>query len=185
VNTLNFFAGLAIIIVGAFLFFAGPQLIVIPSTRTEVTGLFLDEGFTVGDVWERSVQLDEGVLVNGTVAVSSALTGAPSEISMLVMDDANYQKWLAHSSSTYTFQKDMSNGQAFSFISPRSGLYHFIFDNTASPVKKRVAITAELEKQVTVNLPDERLQYVAYALLAIGVLVTAVGVMRKTQIPWA
>ena len=184
-NTLNFFAGLAIIIVGAFLFFAGPQLIVIPSTRTEVTGLFLDEGFTVGDVWERSVQLDEGVLVNGTVAVSSALTGEPSEVSMLVMDDAEYQKWVAQGSPTYVFQKDVSNRESFSFTVPRSGVYHFVFDNTNSPVKKRVAITAELEKQVTVNLPDERVQYVAYALLAIGVLVTAVGVMRKTQIPWA
>jgi len=184
-NTLNLFTGLAIIVAGVLLFFAGPQLIVIPSTRTEVTDLFHDEGFIVGDIWERSVQLDGGVLVNGTVAVSSALTGEPSEISMLIMDDANYQKWLSHSSSTYTFQKDMSNAQAFSFTLPRSGLYHFIFDNTDSPVKKKVTISADLQKQVSVSLPDERIRYVAYGLLAIGLLVTVIGGLRKTQVPWA
>ena len=184
-NAPNFFAGVAIIIVGVFLFFAGPQLVMLPSTQTQVVGLFHDETFVVGDLWERSVQLEEGVLVNGTVAVGSALTGEPSEVSMLVMDDANYQKWAAHGSPTYAFQKDVSNRGSFSFTVPRSGLYHFIFDNTNSPVKKKVTMTADLQKQLTVNLPDERVRYVAYGLLGIGVLVTAMGAMRKTQIPWA
>lgn len=184
-NAPNFFAGVAIIIVGALLFFAGPQLVMLPSTQTQVASLFHDETFVVGDLWERSAQLEEGGQVNGTVAVSSALTGEPSEVSMLVMDDAEYQKWVAQGSPTYVFQKDVSNHEGFSFTVPRSGVYHFVFDNTSSPVKKRVTITAELEKQVTVNLPDERVRYVAYGLLAIGVLVTAVGIMRKTQIPWA
>jgi hypothetical protein len=184
-NAPNFFAGVAIIIVGALLFLAGPQLVMLPSTQTQVASLFHDETFVVADLWERSVQLDEGVLVNGTVAVSSALTGGPSEVSMLVIEDAEYQKWVAQGSTTYVFQKDISNREGFSFTVPRSGVYHFIFDNTSSPVKKKVTITAELQKQVAVSLPDERVRYVAYGLLAIGVLVTVVGVMRKTQIPWA
>lgn len=184
-NARNFFAGIAIVIVGAVLFVAGPQMLMVPSTQTQVVGLFHDEAFVVGDLWERSVQLDEGILVNGTVAVSSALTGEPSELSMLVMDDANYQKWLSHGSPTYVLQKEVSNGQSFSFTVPRTGLYHFLFDNTSSPVKKKVTLSADLQRQITVNLPDERIRYVAYGLLAVGVLVTAVGVMRKTQIPWA
>jgi len=184
-NAPNFFAGVAIIIAGALLFFAGPQLVMLPSTQTQVASLFHDETFVVGDIWERSVQLDEAALVNGTVAVTSALTGGPSEVSMLVMDDAEYQKWVAHGSSTYVFQKDVSNRESFSFTVPRSGIYHFVFDNTNSPVKKKVTITAELEKQVAVSLPDERVRYVAYGLLAIGALVTAVGIMRRTKIPWA
>jgi hypothetical protein len=183
-NAPNFFAGVAIIIVGALLFFAGP-LVMLPSTQTQAASLFRDETFVAGDLWERSVQLEEGARVNGTVAVSSALTGQPSEVSMLVIDDTEYQKWVAQGSPTYVFQKDVSNRESFSFAVPRSGVYHFVFDNTASPVKKNVTITADLQKQVTVNLPDERVRYVAYGLLAIGVLVTAVGVMRKTPIPWA
>ncbi len=184
-NAPNFFAGITIVIVGALLFFAGPQLIAVPSTQIQIVGLFHDEGFVVGDLWERSAQLEEGVLVNGTVAVSSALTGEPSEVLMLVMDDANYQKWVAHGNPTYAFQKDVSNRDSFSFTVPRTGLYHFVFDNTISPVKKKVTITGDTQRQTTVNMPDERVRYVAYGLLGIGALVTAVGIMRKTQIPWA
>jgi len=184
-NTLNFFAGVAIIIVGMFLLLAGPQVVMIPSVQTRVSALFVGEQFVVGDIWERSVQLDEGLVVNGTVAVTSALTGEPSEVSMLVMDDENYQKWVAHGSPTYVFQRDMTDGEGFSFSVPRVGVYHFVFDNTNSPVKKKVSMTVDAQRQVVVSLPDERLRYLAYALLAVGVLVTAVGILRKTQVPWA
>jgi hypothetical protein len=184
-NAANLFTGIAIIMVGVVLFFAGSHLIVVPSPQVQVIGLFHDETFAVSDVWERSVQLDEGVMVNGTVAVSSALTGGPSEISMFVADDANYQKWVAHDSPTYAFQKDVSDGQGFSFIVPRTGLYHFVFDNTNSPVKKNGMLTADLEKQVTTNVPDSRVPYVAFGILAIGCLVTVVGVLRKAPIRWA
>jgi tetrahydromethanopterin S-methyltransferase subunit C len=184
-NAPSFFAGVAMMIVGALLLFACPQLIMVPSTQTQVVGLYHDEAFVVGDLWERSVQLDEGVLVNGTVWVSSALTGELSQVSVLVVDDVNYQKWVAHGSPTYVLQKDISNGEAFLFTVPRTGLYHFIFDNTSSPVKKNVKMTASLQRQVTVNVPDERVRYVACSLLGIGAVVTVVGAFRKTQIPWA
>jgi hypothetical protein len=184
-NATNFLAGIALVVIGALLFFAGPQLIMVPSTQIQVVELFHDETFTVGDVWERSVQLDEGVTVNGTVAVSSALTGAATQISMFVADDANYQKWVAHGNPTYALQMDISNGQSFSFTVARTGLYHFVFDNTNSPVKKKVTMTADLQKQVTVNVPEKRILYVAYGLLAVGCFVTAAGVLRKTQSPWA
>ncbi len=184
-NALNFFGGIAIVIGAAFLFFVGPQLILVPTAQTQVTALFSNEAFVVGDVWERSMQLDEGAVVNGTLAVSSALTGEASEISMLVVDDANYQKWMAHGSPTYALQKDIPNGQSFSLTVPRSGVYHFIFDNTSSPVKKKVNMTVDLRSQVVVSLPDERVRYLAYGLLVIGFLVTAVGILRKTEVPWA
>jgi hypothetical protein len=183
-NAANFFAGIALVVMGAFLFFAGPQLILVPSTQIQVTGLFHNETFVVGDVWERSVQLDGGVTVNGTVAVSSALTGAATEISMLVADDANYQKWVAHGSPTYALQRDISNGQSFSFNVPQTGTYHFVFDNNNSPVKKKVTITVDIQKQVTTNVPDGRILYVAYGLLAVGCLVTVMGVLRKTEPSW-
>jgi len=184
-RTSNFLAGVALILVGAILFFAGPQLIMIPSTQTEVVALFSSEEFAVADVWDRSVQLEEGIVVNGTVTVISALTNEPSEISMLVMDDANYQKWIAHGNPAYVFQRGLSSGQDFSFTVPRAGIYHFVFDNTISPVKKKVTISADLQKQVLINLPDERVRYVAYTLLGAGFLVAIVGAMRKTQVPWA
>jgi hypothetical protein len=184
-NAPNFFAGIAMLIAGALLLLAGPQLIMVPVTQTQVVGIYDDETFVVGDLWERSIQLDEGVLVNGTATVSSALTGEGSQVSMLIMDDANYQKWVAHGSPTYVLNRDISNEETFSFTAPRTGLYHLIFDNTDSPVKKEVTITANLQRQVTVNVPDERVRYAAYGLLGIGGIVTAVGIMRKTQIPWA
>jgi hypothetical protein len=184
-NAVNLFTGIAVIILGAVLFFAGSQLIVVPSTQVQVVELFHDEPFAVSDVWEHSVQLDEGVAVNGTVAVSSALTGAPSEISMFVADDANYQKWVAHGSPTYAFQEDVSDGQGFLFTVPRTGLYHFVFDNTNSPVKKKGTLTADLERQVTLNVPDRRIPYMAFGVLGIGFLVTAVGFLRKAPIRWA
>jgi hypothetical protein len=184
-NATNFFTGIALLILGAFLFFAGPQLILVPSTQIQTTNLFHNEAFVVADLWERSVPLDQGVIVNGTIAVSSALTGEPSEVSLLVADEANYQKWATHSSPTYAFQRDISNGQSFIFTVPQTGLYHFVLDNTNSPVKKKVTLTADLEKQIIVNVPDVRITYVAYGLVAIGCLVTVVGVLRKTRVPWA
>jgi len=68
---------------------------------------------------------------------------------------------------------------------PRTGTYHFVFDNTISPVKKKVTITVDLQRQILINLPDERVRYVAYALLGVGFLVTVVGALRKSQVPWA
>ncbi len=119
-NAANFFSGIAVILVGVCLFFAGPQLILVPSTHVQVTELFHDETLAVSEVGERSAQLDEGVTVNGTVTVSSALTGGPSDIPMFVADDANYQKWSTHGSPTYAFQRDLSSGQDFSFTVPRN-----------------------------------------------------------------
>ena len=184
-NAANFFTGIGLLILGAFLFIAGPQLILVPSTQIQTTNLFHNEAFVVADLWERSAQLEQGIMVNGTIAVSSALTGEPSEVSLLVADDANYQKWVAHSGPTYVFQRDISNGQSFSFTVPRAGSYHFIFDNTDSPVKKKVTLTADLQKQVITNVPDVRVTYVAYGIMAIGCLVAVVGVLRRTQVPWA
>jgi len=184
-NTTNFFTGVAITAVALLLLFAGPQLILIPSVQTQTVDLFQGEAFTVGDIWERSLQLDEGVNVNGTLAVTSALTGETSEVLLLVMDDENYQRWVALGSPTYLLQKDVASGGSFSFAVPRTGIYHLVFDNASSPVKKNVKMTVDLQRQVVVTLPDERLRYVAYGLLAFGILITAVGILRKTQVPWS
>ena len=185
-NAPNFLAGIMIVIVGGLLYFAGPQLIMIPSTQLQVIPLVHDSSFIVGDVWTVSAKLEEGIRVNGTLAVSSALTGEPSEVLMLVADEDNYEKWNAHSSPpTFVFEKEVSNGETFSFSAADGGIYHIILDNTSSPVKKRVTLNADLQKEFTVNLPDTRVQIVAYGVIAVGLLVTAVGVMRRTQIPWA
>jgi hypothetical protein len=184
-NTGNFITGIAVVIAGVCLFLVGPQLIMVQSTQVQLTELFHDETLAVSDVAERSAQLDQGVTVNGTVTVSSALTGAPSDVLMLVADDANYQKWVTQGSPTYVFQKDLSNGQGFSFTVPATGLYHFIFDNKISPVKKKVTITADLMKQLTISTPDNRITYVAYAIVAAGCLFTVVGILRKTPVRWA
>ena len=163
----------------------GPQLIMVPSTQVQVTELFHDETLAVRDIAERSVQLDKGVTVNGTIMVSSALTGAPSDVLMFVADDANYQKWVTQGSPTYAFQKDLSSGESFTFAVPETGLYHFVFDNKISPVKKKVTMTADLLKQVTISMPDNRITYVAYAVVAVGSLLAVVGILRKTPIRWA
>jgi hypothetical protein len=184
-NAGNFIIGIAVVIAGVCLFLVGPQLIMVPSTQVQVTDLFHDETLAVSDVAERSVQLDQGVTINGTVTVSSALTGAPSDVLMFVADDANYQKWITQGSPTYIFQKDLSNGQIFSFTVPATGLYHFIFDNKISPVKKKVTITADVMKQLTISTPDNRITYVAYAIVAVGCLSAVVGILRKTPVRWA
>jgi len=184
-NAMNLVCGIVILISGSALLFAGPQVIMVPTTQTQVTVLFNNETFVVGDIWERAVQLDERVLVNGTVAVGSALTGEASDIMILIVDDANYQKWISHGSPTYVLQKDVVNGGSFSFTVPRSGVYHLVFDNTNSAVKKKIAVTVDLERQVVVNLPDDRIRYVAYGVLVIGAIVAVVGILRKTEVPWA
>jgi len=184
-NTFSFFSGIAVMLLGACLFFAGPQLIMVQSTHVQVTELFHGETLAVSEVAERSAQLDEGVTVNGTILASSALTGGPSDVQMFVADDANYQKWVTGGSPTYAFQKDVSGEQNFSFTVPRTSLYHFVFDNRNSPVKKKVMMTADLQKQVTISMPDERILYVAYGVVAAGGLITMIGALRKTPVRWA
>jgi len=181
-NTFSFFSGIAVMLLGACLFFAGPQLIMVQSTHVQVTELFHGETLAVSEVAERSAQLDEGVTVNGTILASSALTGGPSDVQMFVADDANYQKWVTGGSPTYAFQKDVSGEQNFSFTVPRTSLYHFVFDNRNSPVKKKVMMTADLQKQVTISMPDERILYVAYGVVAAGGLITMIGALRKTPV---
>ncbi len=185
-NAPNFLAGIMIVIVGGLLYFAGPQLIMIPSTQVQVIPLLHDSSFVVGDVWTVSVKLEKGIRVNGTLAVSSALTGEPSEVLVIVADEDNYAKWTVHSNPpTFVFEKEISNGETFSFTVADGGIYHIILDNTTSPVKKRVMLNADLQKEFIVNLPDARVQIVAYGVIAVGLLVTAVGTMRRTQTPWA
>ena len=184
-NVYNFLAGIVIIIAGVLLFSAGPQMIMIPTTEMQTVPLFHDNSFVVGDVWEASVQLEKGIRVNGTLAISSALTSEPSEVLMLVTDEANYPKWTAHDNPAFIYEKQMSNGQAFTFSIANTGIYHIILDNTSSPVKKKVTLNAELLKEIVINVPDDRVRYAAYGVIACGLFVTAIGVLRKTQVPWA
>ncbi len=46
-------------------------------------------------------------------------------------------------------------------------------------------MTVDLQKQVTINMPDERIPYVAYGVMAVGCLLTVVGIVRKTPVRWA
>jgi len=184
-NAYNFSVGIVIIIVGVLLYFAGPQMIMIPTTETQTTPLFHDNSFVVADVWEASVRLESGIRVNGTLGVSSALTSQPSEVLMLVTDDANYLKWTAREKAAFVFEKQMSDGQVFTFSAKDAGIYHIILENTSSPVKKSVVLNADLQKDILVNLPDDRVRYVAYGVIACGLFATAIGVLRKTQVPWA
>ena len=184
-NAYNFTAGIVIIIVGVLLYFAGPQMITIPTTETQTTPLFHDNSFVVADVWEASVRLESGIRVNGTLGVSSALTSQPSEVLMLVTDDANYLKWTAREKAAFVFEKQMVDGQVFTFSAKDAGIYHIILENTSSPVKKSVLLNADLQKDIIVNLPDDRVRYLAYGVIACGLFATAIGVLRKTQVPWA
>jgi hypothetical protein len=131
--------------------------------------------FLVGDVTDRSYSLPAGVSVFGTLDVTQAPTNSPSDVQFRVFDSTNYQM----------FSGDEQGNSNFTFNTNNSGVYHFVFNNTASLFKKYVTLSVSYNEISTSRQPDPRTPYVGWGLSAFGLILLVYGLVRKPPIPWA
>ena len=141
--------------------------------------------FLVGDMVDRPYTLPSGVPVFGSVYVTEAPANQTSDIQFSIFDADNYQIWNAGGQASSLFSTDGQGQFNYTFTTPKGGLYYFVFDNRASLYKKYVVFSLSYNEVITSQEPDTRIPYLAWALVAIGGLVAAVGLIRKPAISWA
>lgn len=141
--------------------------------------------FLVGDVADRIYSLPATVSVFGSIDVAQAPTNQSGDIRFMVFDAENYQRWSSGGSSDFLFSAEKQGHLNFTFRTDKSGVYHFVFDNRASLYKKYVILTVAYNEVSISHVPDPRTPYIGWALLAVGAILLAYGLVRKPPIPWA
>jgi hypothetical protein len=141
--------------------------------------------FLVGDLRDQPYNLPGGVLVFGTVDVTQAPTNSSGDIRFIVFDADNYQKWTAGQQANFLFSSDTGGEFNFTLTTGNAGMYHFVFDNHASLFKKYISLSVGYKEVIVNNVPDPRVPYFAWPLLAGGGLILAFGLVKKPPISWA
>jgi hypothetical protein len=141
--------------------------------------------FLVGDVADRDYSIPGSVAVYGTLDVAQAPSNQSGNLQFMVFDSQNYQLWASGQQSNYMFTTNQDGRSNFTFNTPSSGVYHFVFDNRASVYKKFVTLSLGYNEVSVSNQPDPRIPYVAWGLLAVGLVVLIFGLAKKPPISWA
>ena len=179
-------------VAGAFLLIAGILLLTVAGQYITVQVQVVQRHdveqhamFLVGDLADRQYSLPASVSAFGSLDVAQAPTNQSSDIQFKVFDADNYQKWASGQQSNSLFAKDAQGQSNFTFSTTNNGLYYFVFDNTASLYKKYVAFSLSYNEVSTSQQPDPRIPYVGWGLLAAGLFVLAIGLIKKAPIPWS
>jgi hypothetical protein len=177
--------GLALLVVGISLLTVAGSYITVQAQVVHRHDVEPHAEFMVGDVAEKEYSLPGSEVVFGMLDVSQVPTNQSSDVQFIVLDEQNYQLWSTGQQSSYLFTSDQSGHSNFTFNAPSSGVYHFVFDNRASIYKKYVTLSVGYNEVSMSNQPDPRVPYVAWSLLAVGLVVLAYGLVRKPPISWA
>jgi hypothetical protein len=178
------FIGAALIVAGVLLLTVVGPYITIQVQVSQRHDVESNARFRVDDVTDRQYTLPGSVAVSGTLNVAQAPTNQSDDIQFMIFDAQNYQSWATGQQSNYMFASDRQGLSNFTFNTPSSGVYHFVFDDRASPYKKYVTLSIGYD-EVSVNYqPDPRVPYVAWGLLAIGLVVAIYGVLRRQAVLW-
>ena len=141
--------------------------------------------FLVGDVTDRQYTLPGDVSVFGSVNVAQAPSNQSGSLQFMILDNQNYNLWSTGQPSNNLFVSTQPGSINYTFNTPSSGLYHFVFDNRASVYKKYVVLGVNYNEISTSTKPDPRVPYVGWGLLAVGLAVLVYGLLRKPAITWA
>lgn len=141
--------------------------------------------FLVGDLTDKPYSLPGSVPVFGTVDVTQAPGNSSGDIHFMVFDSDNYEKWSAGQQANFLFSADKQGEFNFTLTTASGGSYHFVFDNHASLFKKYVVLSIAYKEITINNIPDPRVPYVAWAILGVGGVILAYGLVRKPPIAWA
>jgi hypothetical protein len=141
--------------------------------------------FLVGDTVDRSYALPQATSVTGTVFVTEAPSNQTSDISFLVFDLENYQRWNKGGLANALYSRENQGQFNFTFKTESASQYYFVFDNRASVFKKYVVFTLGYDETTTKRVPDTRFGYVGWGLAVIGATFLAYGLLRKPRVTWA
>lgn len=141
--------------------------------------------FLVGDVTDKQYTLPGAVLVFGTIDVGQAPTNQSASTHFVVFDSQNYQLWSNGQQSNNLFNSDQPGASNFTFNTGSAGVYHFVFDNRASVYKKYVTLSISYNEVSVSTKPDPRIPYLAWGLVAVGLVVLVYGIGRKPPATWA
>jgi hypothetical protein len=181
-------SGVIILAIAVLLFNYGGQIITMTVQNTQRTDIEPHVEFLVGDVVQKSYMLPAAVTSFGVVKITQAPTNQSGDISFLVFDETNFQKWNAGSQADSIYSPPTSPSQGefnFTFATTKSGAYHFVFDNRASLYKKYIVFSLAYNQVVKSQVPDSRLQYVAWGTLLGGGALLLVGLVRRPPLRWA
>lgn len=178
-------AGVAALVIGILLLTFAGQYVTMTVQNVQRTDVEPHVEFLVGDVEQRSYTLPAGVTVFGTVRATQAPSNQSGDIRFIVFDDQNYQKWSTGGQANFAYSAEREGQFNYTFTSTGNVLYHFVFDNRASLYKKYIVFSVAYNDIVTSQVPDPRVQYVAYALIAIGALVLVLGLWMKPKPRWS
>jgi hypothetical protein len=126
-----------------------------------------------------SADLEGNVRVQGSLQV-----GDGREVAFYIMNEGNFSQWRVGHPSVIVLAKPTAISYNFTFTPKATGTYYFVFDN--QDTTRRVVI-------FSLNLINENLllspflEYAAYELLGLGILLTALGLRlgRKKHEPEA
>ena len=178
-------SGAAAIVIGLLLVTFVGQYITMTVQNVQRTDVEPQAEFLVGDVEQRSYSLPANVMVFGTVKVTQAPSNQSGDIRFLIFDDANYQKWTTGGQANFAYSTEKQGQFNYTFTSTANVVYHFVFDNRASLYKKYVVFSLAYNDVVTSQVPDPRIQYLAYAMIGLGAVLVIIGLLMKPKPRWS
>ena len=182
--------GLVVLTAGLILLVYGGQTVIkdVYTVRTDdlvsITVEIDDNSY-----WAVDRRISRPSTVNGRGTVTTSLTRQPSDISFLVLDSANFEKWRQRQPGVYYVMKmiQVEDRFTFNFTVTRNDTYHFVFDNYYSTAKKSAGIQITntygiVEKQAVI---DRTLNYAGIGVTGIGAAVTIYGLAMQAEMVWS
>jgi len=178
-------AGVALVVLGLLVITIIAPIITVEVQEVHQISVEPHAEFLVGDTVDRSYALPKETNVIGTVFVTEAPSNRTSEISFLVFDAENYQRWTSGGLANALYSRENQGQFNFTFKTESSGQFYFVFDNRASLYKKYVVLTIAYDEVTTEHVPDARVSYVGWGVAIMGALVLVYGLVRKPPVTWA
>ncbi len=177
--------GVSLLVVGILLLTVMGQYVTVQVQDIKRRNIEPHVEFLVGDLADRTYSFPATVSVLGAIDVTQAPTNQSGDIHFIIYDAENYQRWSSGGQSASLFSAEKQGHFNFTFQTNKNGVYHLLFDNRASPFKKYVILIVGYDEVSIRHVPDPRIPYIGWTLLAIGILLSAYGLLRKPPIPWA
>jgi len=178
-------AGAVLFVAGLVLLTVAGQYVTVPVQTVQRNDVEQLTQFTVGDITDRSYSLPGGVSAFGSLNVTQLPTNQLGDINFTILDAGNYQKWSSGQQSNSLLSKDEQGQSTFTFTTTTNGPYYFVFDDRASPYKKAVAFSLSYNELSTSYVTDPRVPYIGWGFVAAGLIVLAIGLIRKPPVTWA
>lgn len=177
--------GIILLVVGILSITLLGQYVTMEVQQTQRQAVEPHVEFLVGDTAERSYTLPADVEVFGTIMATQVPSNQSGEIQFIVLDDANYQKWVASGQADSLYSTKNQGQFNYTFTTNKNEVYHFVFDNRASLYKEYVSLSVAYDEVLTSRVPDTRLVPVGWGLIVVGALALVYGLARKAPIVWA